>query len=125
MKYFNEELKNKSDIPFDSIDEEMHDLIYAFNYIGLITKFCCSGHGNSKTYIMLDDTIDSKNDEVIIKVINCCDNLSFNYWVRSAYEYGIMKNWVWGEYFYGDYIYYIDDITKSIIKEFNIPTNDE
>lgn len=42
-------------LPVD-IDDELAPLVKEMNKIGLITKFCCSGHsgGNKEAYIAID-----------------------------------------------------------------------
>lgn len=58
MLYFNNDFKKEfPDIPFHLIDEEMHDLIYMLNKIGLKTRFCCQGHQKNAPDVMFDESV--------------------------------------------------------------------
>ncbi|KFZ25828.1 MAG: hypothetical protein KQ78_01784 [Candidatus Izimaplasma bacterium HR2] len=58
MLYFKDEFKKEfPNIPFNLIDEEMHDLIYMLNKIGLKTQFCCQGHQKTEPSVMFAEEV--------------------------------------------------------------------
>jgi len=79
MNYFSEQLKKATDIPFDIIDEGMHDLIYIFNYLGLKTRFCCSGHGERFPYIMLDESVSVEQAGALMTIATIVDECDVNF----------------------------------------------
>ena len=125
MNYFSEELKQKMDIPFDVIDEEMRDLVYIFNYIGLRTRWCCSGHGTKFPYIMFDEIIDESYTIVFEYIAELLPKSNINFWVRDTGEhgYGVLVNWVWRYPIYNgnEYLDIIELLVLKMAEHFNIP----
>lgn len=94
MNYFNEAVKDEfPNIPFNKIDEEMHDIVYLFNKIGLKTLYCCSGHGHNTPYIMLNPEIDHRMVFFIWDMMHTSIRMESDYWVRDT-SLGVLKNWI-------------------------------
>lgn len=94
MRYFNNSVKEEfPNIPFDEIDEEMHDIIYLFNKLGLKTQYCCSGHNRYKPYIMFDTNVKFSMAEEISKLEQIYPRMKVHYWQRST-SIGFLENWM-------------------------------
>jgi hypothetical protein len=86
-------------IPYDDIDDQMIPLIDEINFnLGLVTKYCCYGHGNNEGIsVMFNDDVE---DSALLGYGNYLAVqlgyfVTFKKWYRSPGEGLRMKpNWV-------------------------------
>lgn len=94
MVLYNEEVE---------IDDDCVDLVCYFNKIGLVTEFCCSGHGKDDFCIMFNSEVkDNQIEEFVSIFSNKYDHTpflgKFSKWYRktsgvmgSTWEYRVKK----------------------------------
>lgn len=91
MNFKTEDIKNyfkEIEIPYDIIDQNMKEILYLFNKIGLSTQFCCEGHEEGDTFeIMLSPFItDEQVNDFLEKIKNSDGKPFYNFrkWNREV-----------------------------------------
>ena len=128
----------ENDIPYKDIDFEMRELIYLMNkYCGIRTKFCCIGHQDnlSEVMIMLEDDVTDRDvryfmlEYLELPSMRCQE---LKKWMRrcpipNSLGKMVWENWIWSVNIYkaeyNTYEYRYSEMMKlktSIAKRHNL-----
>jgi hypothetical protein len=123
----------KNHIPYNDIDENMRELVYCFNKIGLTTEFCCEGHTNGACpEIIFEDSIkESDIDKHLNILLNGTYTGEFYQWIRASdpcntnsSKNNIFKNYIFKiasvKYNYSEKCNAIQNVINTIYQLYNI-----